>query len=105
MFKKKIGKRIQARREEVGLSQDQLAEAVELSAQSISFIETGRNSPSIEKFVVIANVLKVSADELLVDVLDYGYKIKASKFGELIEQLPQDKREQVFDVVAAMIKK
>ena len=72
---------------------------------TISFIETGRNAPSINTFVKIANALKVSADVLLADVLDYGYKIKASQFGEMLEQVDPDRREQVFDVVSAMLKR
>ena len=105
MLNKKIGKRIQARREEIGISQEQLAEAVELTPLSISYIETGRNAPSMAKFIRIANALKISADILLSDVLDYGYKVKASQFGDIIEQLPLDKREQVFDVISALIKR
>ena len=105
LLNKKIGKRIQARREEVGMSQEQLAEAVELTPLSISYIETGRNAPSMAKFIRIANALKVSADMLLADVIDYGYKVKSSQFGDIIEQLSPDNREQVFDVISALIKR
>lgn len=105
MINKKIGKRIQARREEMGMSQEQLAEVVELTPLSISYIETGRNAPSMAKFIRIVNALEVSADILLVDVLDYGYKIKASQFEEIIRQLSPDKREQIFDVISVLIKK
>ena len=104
MEKKLIGKQIQARREEIGMSQEQLAEAVGLSVKTIAFIEQGRNAPSMESFVKIANALRTSADALLADVLDYGYKVKASRFGERIEQTPHDKQKQIFDVVEAMLK-
>jgi len=105
MNKKQIGSRIQARREEAGLSQEQLAEIVDMTPLSISFIETGRNAPSMSAFVKIANALQVSADVLLSDVIEYGYKVKASQFGEMIERAAPDKREQIFDVVAAMLKR
>ena len=105
MIKQKIGNRIQACREEAKISQEQLAEIVELTPLAISFIETGRNAPSINTFVKIANALKVSTDVLLADVLDYGYKIKASQFGEMMEQVDPGRREQVFDVVSAMLKR
>ena len=105
MSKKQIGKRIQARREEIGISQEQLAELVDMTPLSISFIETGRNATSMSTFIKITNALKASADVLLADVLDNGYKVKASQFGEMIEQAAPDKREQIFDVVSAMLKR
>ena len=103
MEQQTIGKRIQQARERAGLSQDQLAEQLGLSCVFISMIERGVRAPRLEIFVRIANALGVSADELLQDVLDQGYKVNASLLSEQLEKLPAAERSKVLAVVAAMI--
>jgi transcriptional regulator with XRE-family HTH domain len=104
MDKKSIGKRIQKYREATGISQEKLAERVELSPIFISTIERGVKVPSLESFVKIANALNISFDLLLSDVISNGYTVKASRFAEQIEGLSQEEQQQVFTVVEAMIK-
>jgi len=47
------------------LSQEELAERIGVSRQSLSKYETGESIPDIEKCVAIANVLNVSLDDLV----------------------------------------
>jgi transcriptional regulator with XRE-family HTH domain len=61
----KIGKRIAKLRKEVGLSQSQLAESIELSAEYISRLERGINAPSVEVMNKMSDPLKVEVRELL----------------------------------------
>lgn len=103
MEQKLIGKRIQLAREQAGLSQDQLAERLGLSCVFISMIERGVRAPRLEVFVHIVNELGVSADILLQDVLEQGYKTSASLLSERLETLPPAERSKVLAVVAAMI--
>ena len=72
MEMKDIGKRIHRKRIEKGWCQEELAEKVDLSASYIGMIERGKKVPRLETFVEIANVLEVSADELLCGVVDHG---------------------------------
>jgi transcriptional regulator with XRE-family HTH domain len=104
MDRKSIGRRIQTYREAAGMSQDELAEALELSTIYISTIERGVRTPSLEVFVNLANALNVSADLLLVDVLKNGYKVKASLLSEKLETKSSEDRDRVFKVVEAMVK-
>lgn len=104
MDRKSIGQRIQTYREAAGMSQDELAETLELSTIYISTIERGVRTPSLEVFVNIANALNVSADLLLVDVLRNGYKVKASLLSEKLETKSSEDRERVFNVIEAMVK-
>lgn len=105
MNRKAIGKRIQASRETVGLSQEQLAEEIDLSTIFMSAIERGVRSPSLDNFVKLCNAMDESADVLLADVLKRGYRVKASWLSEKIEDLPPEEQERIFNVVEAMIKK
>jgi transcriptional regulator with XRE-family HTH domain len=59
-----IGKRIQKRRKEVGLTQEELAEKAGISRAYMGYIEQGRNAPSLEILEKIANLLKLPLKEL-----------------------------------------
>ncbi len=60
-----LGNRIYERRKELNMTQKELAEAVELSIQSISSIELGKKAVRPENLVNICRALDVSADYLL----------------------------------------
>ena len=60
-----IGARIQLSRERAGLTQEQLAEAIDRSTQFISTIERGVAGPSLETVVLLCATLGTNADWLL----------------------------------------
>ena len=60
-----IGSRVRHHRKLNGLSQEELAEQLETNRVYISNIERGEAAPSLEMLLRIANVLNVSADDLL----------------------------------------
>ena len=64
-----LGKRIKAARERVGMTQEDLAAAVDYSVDHVSVVERGVKPPKLEELVAIANVLNVGTDELLQDSL------------------------------------
>ena len=69
----------------------------------VSVIERGTKIPRIDTFVAIANVLEVSADELLVDVVNCAANGVASNLSAAIEVLPHEEKMRVLKVVAALI--
>ena len=62
-----LGEQIKRCREKRGFTQEQLAEKIGVSIETISSIERGIKMPRLQNFVAIANQLGVSADELLQD--------------------------------------
>jgi len=98
-----IGKRIRKARENKGWRQEDFAEKIGLSVTYTGMIERGEKVPRLETFIKITNVLGVSADQLLADVIDTGYSIKSSYITEEIEKLPQSERERIYCVVNALI--
>ena len=68
----KIGERIKSYRSKKGLSQEQLSLIVLADSKHLSGIENGKRRPSLELIIQIANALSVSADDILVDSLDYS---------------------------------
>lgn len=98
-----IGKRIRKFREHKGWRQEDFAEKIGLSVTYTGMIERGEKVPKLETFITIANVLEVSADQLLADVLTTGYDIKSSALTEEIAKLTPVERERVYRVITAMI--
>lgn len=66
---KAIGKRIKIARINQNMTQETVADKTGVTPQHISNIETGNSSVSLTTLVAIANLLKVSADELLCDTI------------------------------------
>jgi len=63
-LRKKFGIRLQTLRRQAGLTQEQLAEATEVSVDFISLVERGINAPSFDTLEKLAKALGVSIQEL-----------------------------------------
>lgn len=59
-----LGRRIAARRDELGMSRKNLAEATDLSYPYVAQIETGYRLPSAKHQVTLSRVLGMSLDDL-----------------------------------------
>lgn len=103
MNQKAIGRRIKAAREKKGMTQEQLAEWVELSPMHVSVIERGVKLPKLETLINIANVLDVSADFLLQDVVKNQTKLYSSEASELIRKLPRDDQRRVLEALRSFV--
>lgn len=97
-----IGSRIKAAREEMKLTQEELAAMVDLSPTHISVIERGVKPPKLETFIRIANVLGVSADSLLLDVVENAVEGVASELSESISKMPRREQEKILTVVRVL---
>ena len=60
-----FGEKLQKLRTRAGLSQDQLAELLDVSRQAVSKWETGTADPSTSNLLALAKLFGVSAEELL----------------------------------------
>lgn len=61
-----MGKRIKARRKELGYTQNQLAEMLDISNNHLSTIENGKGTASLKLFCRICAVLHATPDSILV---------------------------------------
>ena len=103
MNQKAIGRRIKTARENKRLTQEQLAELVDLSPMHVSVIERGVKLPKLETLINIANILDVSADELLQDVVNNQVKLCSSEASELISQLPMEDQRRVLAALRSFV--
>lgn len=60
-----LADRILAYRKAKGLSQEELAEVLNVSRQTISKWETGQSQPDLDKLLPLCELFEISADELL----------------------------------------
>ena len=63
----RISEKMQQLRKSNGLSQEQLADKLDVSRQAISKWESGASLPDVEKIVLISELFKVSTDYLMKD--------------------------------------
>lgn len=64
--KELIGKRIQELRKRQGLSQEQVAEKAEISSNYLSRIECGKENPTLDMLIKLAQALKVEMREMFI---------------------------------------
>lgn len=64
---KKIGVKIRERRQAVGITQEYVANQLDVNPSHVSNIERGRANPSLTALVKIANILRCSVDCFISD--------------------------------------
>lgn len=62
-----VGPMIKKARKTANLTQDKLAETVDLTSKYIQYIESGRRNPSLKVLSKIASALKVKIKDLFSD--------------------------------------
>ncbi|RRD90603.1 helix-turn-helix domain-containing protein [Conchiformibius steedae] len=67
-----IGKRIQLKRKESGLSAEKLSELIDISQQQLSRYERGTNKINVAHLVNIANFLKTPISYFFSDCMDHA---------------------------------
>ena len=97
-----IGARIKAARERVHLTQEQLAEIIDISPTHMSVIERGVKTPKLDTFVRIANALGVSTDALLQDVVVPANQSILAELSVRIGRLPQKDQERILNAIRAL---
>ena len=72
-----VGAQIKKYRSNMGISQEELAEKVYVSRQTVSNWETGKNYPDIHSVLLLSSVFNVSLDQLIkgdVEIMKKGIK-------------------------------
>ncbi len=94
---KMMGFRISTQRRKLKMTQEDLAEKVNVSVKHISAIETGRTKANIELLYDIAMHLGVT-----IDYFTFGV-VKKNRFEEIEEYLRECSDEE-FDTITVMVK-
>ena len=95
-----MGCRINIRRKELGLTQEQLAEKIDVSVQMISNLELGKKAVRPENLVKLCTVLSVSADYILMGKKsEHEMFALASKY----KALSEEKQDLIDKLIKAMM--
>ena len=96
-----LGQRIQERRKQQGLTQEQLGNDLFVSPQAVSKWENGESLPDIGTFPALCKTLGTSADALLGIDSELGIETLGTKLGQRIDDL-RDKEEQHAALMTAL---
>ena len=87
-----MGDRVKEARKKAGLTQEKLAERLDISVEFVGQIERGQKLPGMQVFIKLIEVLNVSADYLLRDSISTGQLFGDNALGSKIEQLSRKER-------------
>lgn len=98
---KAIGKRIKIARIRANLTQETVADKIGVTPQHISNIETGNSSVSLTTLIAIANLLKVSVDELLCDTVLKSKPVFLKEAAEILSDCNDYEVRVLIDILKA----
>lgn len=98
-----LGKRLKQKRMAESLTQEQLAEKTNLSVAYIGMLERGKRVPSLETFIVIADELNATADELLYGTIRNGYQSRMARYEEKLAKLSNAEKNKIYAVMDALL--
>ena len=96
-----IGQNIRKIRKAHGLSQEELAEKVNISTTHMSHIETGNTKLSLPVFVEIAAALEVRTDDLLHNTATGTTSTSLDEIASVLERCNAQQARVIADVVKA----
>lgn len=95
----KIGQQIRKIRKAHGLSQEELAEKINISTTHMSHIETGNTKLSLPVFVDIATVLEVRTDDLLDFTPHASKSVASEEISAVLENCNAKQARVIADIV------
>ena len=98
----KLGQSIRRARRDKGLSQEELAEQVNISTTHMSHIETGSTKLSLQVFVDIAVALDIPTDDLLQDQRGDTDTLSALRVTRLLDGCSPKEGKIIEDVITAL---
>lgn len=97
-----LGKRIKEERLILNLTQEQLAEYVDISASYMGQIERGERKVTLDTLIRIANKLNVSIDYLLKDSTTIDSDNSLNQLKQLLSDKSLPQKQMAVDVVRVM---
>lgn len=97
-----IGKRIKIARIKADLTQEMLAEKIELSPTHLSNIETGTTRVSLATIVSIANGLDITVDDILCDNVVKARVQFEEDIAEILDDCDEYEIRMIKDMAAAL---
>ena len=101
---KEIGRQIRLIRKINKITQEQLAEMIDVSVPYISKIENGKTTASADIIVRLTQALHTSADTILCLEKEDGKTNYADVFSKLIKHCTAEEANQILEIIRIIIK-
>ncbi len=101
-IKKSFGSRIKEIREKQGLSQEKLAELINMESRHLSRIETGRSFTTLENIEKIAKTLNVEIEDLFCFRHKQNKNILINEINIYLQNADKDKLELSYKLIKAL---
>lgn len=99
---KRLGERIREERRKLGLTQAQLAEAIDISDTYMGSIERGERSLTLDTLVRLVNRLGVTVDYLLADSVPDSDSNIMEQFKQIIDGQSIERKQMAVNVLRTM---
>lgn len=97
-----LGKRIREERIKLNLTQEQLAEKVDISTSYVGQIERGERNISLDTLINVANILGVTIDFLLQDSITFQQDNISSQIEQIISKRTLKEKLMALDILKIM---
>ena len=102
-LKEMIGSRIQEIRNKKGITQDQLSEKVGISSKYLSSIERGKENPTLNTILKLAQSLDVKLDEFFTHLEIEDPAKRKSMIIEMLDEADEDQLKLAYKVLSEII--
>ena len=97
-----IGSKIKEARERAHLTQEELAEIVDISPTHMSVIERGVKTPKLDTFVRIVKALNLSSDALLQDSVEHADESIMAEISVRLGRLSEKDQNRILNAIRAL---
>ena len=100
-----IGSRLKKARKAKGMTQEELAEKLDVSIAFLSRIERGSSNINLKRLNEVCEILGVTEGEILNGVSSKSGAYLDKEFSELLKNCPNSKRKLIYDVAKVIAEK
>lgn len=98
----KIAARLRARRKEIGMTQEEVAEAANVNVSHISNIENNRVKISLSLLIRVCQILDTTVDYILANEFPDASGTTENELLAVIKTLPEEKKEQLLRIAKVL---
>jgi transcriptional regulator with XRE-family HTH domain len=101
--KKLLGERIRELRKSRGLTQEQLAELIEVEQKHVSRLELGKSYPTIERLEKLADALKVPLRDFFDFIHLANWDMQSKSIEKMMKELDEDNQKVAYKVFRGIV--
>ncbi len=104
MDRKLLGNRIKEERLRIGLTQEQIAERINVSTTYIGYVERGERSITLEKLILLAECFHVTIDSLLHNAVNDEPRLRDNRIKSLWNSSSDKEKDLIIDIAEVVLK-